>query len=64
MATPPLNGLILPGITRKSVLDLAKEWNEFQVEERNFTMNDLIELNNNNQVRTRPFSKLNLFLIF
>lgn len=51
MATPPLNGLILPGITRQSVLELAKEWDEFHVEEREFTMDQLIELNNNDQVR-------------
>lgn len=50
LATPPLNGMILPGITRQSVLDLTKEWDEFRVEERNFTMDELIELNENNQV--------------
>ncbi|VVC40579.1 Hypothetical protein CINCED_3A000202 [Cinara cedri] len=50
LATPPLNGLILPGITRQSILELAREWNEFYVEERNFTMDELIELNNNNQI--------------
>jgi len=42
--------MILPGITRQSVLDLAKEWDEFRVEERNFTMDELIELNKNNKV--------------
>ena len=26
LITPPLNGLILPGITRKSLLELAKSW--------------------------------------
>jgi len=26
LLTPPLNGLILPGVTRKSLLDLAREW--------------------------------------
>ncbi|XP_060853369.1 branched-chain-amino-acid aminotransferase, cytosolic [Rhopalosiphum padi] len=50
LATPPLNGMILPGITRQSVLDLAKEWDEFRVEERNFTMDELIELNKNNKI--------------
>lgn len=50
LATPPLNGMILPGITRQSVLDLTKEWDEFHVEERNFTMDELIELNNKNKV--------------
>lgn len=50
LATPPLDGMILPGITRQSVLDLTREWDEFQVEERNFTMDELIELNNKNKV--------------
>lgn len=50
LATPPLNGLILPGITRQSVLDLAKEWDELRVEERDFTMDELIDLNDNNRV--------------
>ena len=26
LITPPLNGLILPGVTRKSLLELAKSW--------------------------------------
>ena len=26
LLTPPLNGMILPGITRKSILALAKQW--------------------------------------
>ena len=29
--TPPLNGLILPGITRKSLLELAKNWVREQI---------------------------------
>jgi branched-chain amino acid aminotransferase len=38
LITPPLNGLILPGITRHSILELAREWAEFKVSERTFTM--------------------------
>jgi branched-chain amino acid aminotransferase len=26
LITPPLNGLILPGVTRQSILDLANTW--------------------------------------
>lgn len=26
LVTPPLNGLILPGINRQSILDLAHDW--------------------------------------
>jgi len=50
LATPALNGLILPGITRQSILELTRDWDEFRVEERIFTMDELIELNKNNKV--------------
>jgi len=26
LVTPPLNGLILPGVTRQSILDLGRSW--------------------------------------
>lgn len=26
LATPPLDGIILPGVTRQSVLDLTRKW--------------------------------------
>ncbi|KCV67846.1 hypothetical protein H696_05577 [Fonticula alba] len=38
LITPPLDGTILPGVTRDSILSLAREWNEFKVSERPFTM--------------------------
>merc|ERR1719422_3083062 len=39
LVTPPLeSGLILPGITRKSLLEVAREWDEFLVSERPMTM--------------------------
>mgnify|MGYP002385647853 CR=1 FL=1 len=38
LITPPLDGTILPGVTRDSVLSLARQWNEFKVSERPFTM--------------------------
>ncbi|XP_050525494.1 branched-chain-amino-acid aminotransferase, cytosolic isoform X2 [Daktulosphaira vitifoliae] len=50
LCTPPLNGLILPGITRQTVLELTRQWGEFIVEERNFTMDELIELNENKRL--------------
>ncbi|XP_053308192.1 branched-chain-amino-acid aminotransferase, cytosolic-like [Spea bombifrons] len=43
LLTPPLNGLILPGVTRQSLLDLARQWGEFKVSERTVTMGDLIK---------------------
>lgn len=42
LVTPPLsNGVILPGVTRRSVLQLTKSWNEFQVSERKLTMKEV-----------------------
>jgi len=36
LITPPLDGTILPGITRASILELAKELKEFKVTEGQF----------------------------
>eukprot|EP01116_Phalansterium_solitarium_P017999 TRINITY_DN459_c0_g1_i1.p1 TRINITY_DN459_c0_g1~~TRINITY_DN459_c0_g1_i1.p1 ORF type:complete len:431 (+),score=103.42 TRINITY_DN459_c0_g1_i1:68-1294(+) len=41
LVTPPLDGTILPGVTRDSILQLARKWNEFKVVERPVTMGDL-----------------------
>ena len=39
LITPPLHsGLILPGITRKSLLEMARGWGEFKVSEKKITM--------------------------
>ncbi|XP_018496701.1 branched-chain-amino-acid aminotransferase, cytosolic [Galendromus occidentalis] len=43
LITPPLNGIILPGINRQSILDLTRDWNEFKVSEREVTMQELQE---------------------
>ncbi|KAF8371683.1 hypothetical protein PRIPAC_78112 [Pristionchus pacificus] len=44
LITPPTQGgLILPGITRDSILTLAREWAEFKVTERFPTMSELME---------------------
>ncbi|EEZ98004.1 branched-chain-amino-acid aminotransferase, cytosolic [Tribolium castaneum] len=44
LATPPLNGLILPGVTRASILQMTQDWKEFKVEERILTMDEVITL--------------------
>ena len=41
--TPMLSGSILPGITRKSCIELLKSWG-FEVEERLFSVNELFDL--------------------
>jgi len=40
--TPELNGSILPGVTRKSVIELAKHWNE-KVSERKISIDELMQ---------------------
>lgn len=42
LITPPLNGLILPGITRYSILQLSREWNDYKVTEKIITMAEVI----------------------
>ncbi|XP_053112374.1 branched-chain-amino-acid aminotransferase, cytosolic isoform X5 [Hemicordylus capensis] len=51
LATPPLDGIILPGVTRQSILDLAHKWGEFKVSERYVTMSDLIAALKENRVK-------------
>uniref|UniRef100_A0A915CMJ6 Branched-chain-amino-acid aminotransferase n=2 Tax=Ditylenchus dipsaci TaxID=166011 RepID=A0A915CMJ6_9BILA len=42
LCTPPLtDGLILPGVTRDSLLSIAREWGEFKVVERYPTMEEI-----------------------
>uniref|UniRef100_A0A8C6TB38 Branched-chain-amino-acid aminotransferase n=1 Tax=Neogobius melanostomus TaxID=47308 RepID=A0A8C6TB38_9GOBI len=43
LLTPPLeDGLILPGVTRQSLLDLARSWGEFTVTERTLGMKEML----------------------
>lgn len=44
LSTPPVNGLILPGVTRQSVLDLSRMWGKFKVREELITMPQIIKL--------------------
>lgn len=44
LVTPPLNGLILPGITRDSILTLARQWGDCIVSERSITMHEICKL--------------------
>ncbi|CAF1523149.1 unnamed protein product, partial [Didymodactylos carnosus] len=50
LVTAPLNGLILPGVTRQSVLDLARTWSELVVSEREMSMHELVEAYDQNRV--------------
>ena len=43
LVTPPIDqGVILPGVTRDSLLALSREWNEFKVSERVITMAEFV----------------------
>ena len=46
VVTPSLNGSILPGITRDSVLQLCREWG-YEVEERRISAEELLEAQKN-----------------
>ncbi|XP_028036465.1 branched-chain-amino-acid aminotransferase, cytosolic [Bombyx mandarina] len=45
LSTPPLNGLILPGVTRRSIIELASQWEDIVVREEVITMERVIQLN-------------------
>ena len=42
LITPPLDGTILPGVTRDSILNLCRQWGEFDVIEAPITIHELI----------------------
>lgn len=43
LVTPVLDGTILPGVTRDSVLRIAMEMNEFKVSQRSVHIDEVIE---------------------
>jgi branched-chain amino acid aminotransferase len=43
LITCPLDGTVLPGVTRSSVMELGRHWNEFKVTEERFKIQDVIE---------------------
>ena len=53
LVTPPLDGTILPGVTRDSILQLTRQWGEFEVSERQLSIKEL------KQVRCPGSSVLN-----
>jgi len=50
LITAPLDGQILPGITRKSILELTREWKEFKVSEADWTIDSLVQALNEGRV--------------
>ena len=47
IVTPMLNGSILPGVTRNSVIELCKDWG-YEVEERKVSADEIYEAAKNN----------------
>lgn len=45
LVTPPLDGTILPGVTRDSILQLCNSWGEFTVSERQLTIKEVKQVN-------------------
>ena len=63
LVTPPIEqGVILPGVTRDSLLTLAREWNEFKVTERPVTMAELVDALDENRVLEGKIENLKFFL--
>ena len=62
LITPPLNGLILPGVIRASILELARQCQNVKPVEREFNMKELIKLNNIGRVRNYFFYLILIFL--
>lgn len=50
IVTPELNGSILPGITRKSVIELAQKWGD-QISERRISIDELISANDQGRLQ-------------
>jgi len=50
LITPPLDGTILEGVTRQSILDMTRKWGNIKVSERSITMKETLELLKNNEL--------------
>lgn len=50
LITPPLDGTILPGITRDTILKITAELKEFKVTRKNFKIQELIKACEENRV--------------
>jgi branched-chain amino acid aminotransferase len=50
LITPILDGSILPGVTRDSVLRIAIEMNKFKVTQREIYIDEIVDLFNQNRV--------------
>ena len=68
LVTAPLDGCILPGVTRDSILGIAKQWKDIKVSERTYTMTEVAKAINEGRVcscfflkKTQQITSLNSF---
>ena len=65
LVTPPLDkGVILPGITRRSIIELAKEWEGIEVNERKLTMKEVLKFQHKTFKSSLPKSRENVYKLF
>lgn len=50
LVTAPLDGTILPGVTRRSIIELGQHWGNFDVTERPYTMTEVLEARKEDRV--------------
>ena len=50
LITPPLDGTILPGVTRDSIIKLCRNLKEFKVTQRPFKIHEMIKACKENRV--------------
>jgi branched-chain amino acid aminotransferase len=50
LITPPLDGTILEGVTRQSILDMTRKWDDITVVERPITMKETLTLLKHNEL--------------
>lgn len=43
LVTAPLDGTVLPGVTRMSILELVRQWGDYKIVERNYTIHEVID---------------------
>lgn len=63
LITAPLDGTILPGVTRDSILALCRGWGEFKVSERMFTLPEMITAIEDNRVCAYVYICVLVFII-
>ena len=51
LVTCPLDGTILPGVTRDSILQLTRSWGQFEVTERHYTIHEVVDAIKEGRVR-------------